>query len=81
MKADLMSCPTLPELVAAGGQLAHDVGQALVVGVAASLGMQTGNYVAGDWVAVGGKNSTVAGSKNVKSAVLAGSSGLSKRGA
>src|SRR5207247_1350457 len=50
---DFVPGPALPEGVAAGGQLADQVRQGLVVGVAADLGAQGGDVLVGDGVPVG----------------------------
>ena len=50
---DFVPGPALPEGVAAGGQLADQVRQGLVVGVTADLGAQGGDVLVGDGVPVG----------------------------
>ena len=47
VQADVVGGPADAELVAAGGQLADQVGQVLVVGVAAGFGAQHGDGVVG----------------------------------
>src|SRR6185437_3554447 len=49
---DFVPGPALPEGVAAGGQLADQVRQGLVVGVAADLGAKGGDVLVGDGVPV-----------------------------
>jgi hypothetical protein len=49
---DVVGGPSSPELVAAGGQLTDQVGEAPVVGVAAGLGAQDGDRVVGGLVPV-----------------------------
>lgn len=51
--ADFVSGPALAEGVAADGEFADQVGQGLVVGVAADLGAQGGDVLVGDGVPVG----------------------------
>ena len=50
---DFVPGPALPEGVAPGGQLADQVRQGLVVGIAADLGAQGGDVLVGDGVPVG----------------------------
>jgi diketogulonate reductase-like aldo/keto reductase len=50
---DFVLGPALAERVAAGGQFADQVGQGLVVGVAADFGAQGGDVLVGDGVPVG----------------------------
>ncbi len=47
-----MGGPADPELLAPGGQLADEVGEASVVGVAAGLGAQDSHRVVGDLLPV-----------------------------
>jgi hypothetical protein len=50
---DFVPGPALPEGIAAGGQLADQVRQRLVVGVAPDLGAQGGDVLVGDGIPVG----------------------------
>ena len=50
--ADVVGGPAGPELLAAGGELADEVGQVAVVGVAAGFGAQDGDGVVGGLVPV-----------------------------
>ena len=52
VELDVVGGPADAELVAAGGELADEVGQAAVVGVAAGFGAQDGDGVVGDGVPV-----------------------------
>jgi hypothetical protein len=52
VELDVVGGPPHAELVAAGGELADEVGQTSVVGVAAGFGAQDGDGVVGDGVPV-----------------------------
>ena len=52
VELDVVGRPADPELVAPGGQLADEVGEASVVGVAAGFGAQDGHRVVGDLLPV-----------------------------
>ena len=52
VELDVVRAPADAELVAAGGELADEVGEALVVGVAAGDGAQEADAVVGDAVPV-----------------------------
>jgi hypothetical protein len=80
VEADVVGAPADAELVATGGQLADEVGQLSVVGVAAGLDAQEGDEVLGDAVPVGEERRR-GRSRNVKRALLAGCSRLSNSGA
>ena len=51
--ADVVGAPAAAEVVATGGQLAHEVVKVFVVGVAAGFGAQDGNAGVGGAVPVG----------------------------
>src|SRR3954452_11372464 len=53
VEAHVVRCPAQAELVAAGGQLADEVGERPVVGIAAGLGAQVGDELRGDAVPLG----------------------------
>ena len=50
--ADVVGGPAAAEVVAAGGELADEVGEVLVVGVPSGFGAQHGHAVVGDLVVV-----------------------------
>ena len=80
VEAHVVRRPADAELVAARRQLADQVGQLAVVGVAAGLGAQVRDELGGDALPVG-VEVAAAGSRNVNRALLAGCSRLSNTGA
>ncbi len=77
VEADVVRGPARAEHLAAGRELADEVGETAVVGIAAGLGAQDGDGVGRDLLPVD-VESVARGSRKMKRAEFGGPCGLSK---